>query len=126
MWLLQRKNGNLENDWQLLARVCDLQIGPDGRLVVHLRVPMLDHPALQLVVDRILDHADPGSLLGLHFDFSAVRLIDGQWTAVPALLIKLARRLGVPCRVRGLTGQPARVFELYARSEDVQRLVSAA
>lgn len=126
MWFQRRKNGNPENEWQLLAQVCDLQTGPEGRLTVRFRIPVLDHRALQLVVDRILNHADPGCLRGLDFDFSAVRLIDGQWTAIPALLIKLARRPGVPFRVRGLTGQPARVFELYARSEDVRRLVTAA
>ena len=126
MWPMRSKNGNPENDWQLLAQVCDLQMGPECLLAVQLRVPVLDHLALQLVVDRILDHADPGCLRGLDFDFAAVRLIDGQWTAIPALLIKLARCLRVPCRVRGLTGQPARVFELYARSEDVRRLVTAA
>lgn len=126
MWLQRRKNNNAEDEWQLLSQVCDLQMGPEGRLVVRLRTPVLDHLALKLVVDRILDHADPCCLRGLDFDFSAVQLIAGQWTVIPALLIKLARRLRVPIRASGLSGQPARVFELYARSEDVRRLVTAA
>ena len=100
----------------------DLEIQADGVLVVRPVVGILRIEDLQKLAWRIQE-ADPKSLAGIHFDFSAVPELEGPWSAHFAMLIRLGKMIKVPVSLAGLTGQPAAVARLFSSCPEMRRLL---
>jgi hypothetical protein len=114
----------VEGRFEALSRICRFVVSSQGTLQVVLLGPRLTFADLVFLLGHLDIAGTSGDLRRVTIDFEAIQEIVNPWTAVLALLIQFRARSTFACQVCNLRGQPANIFSLYRRSQDLMRLVS--
>lgn len=126
MWRKSDKNPPNDDAVDTLARfdlVCRIELSSSGTLRLRFAGPTMTQDHLHFVLGQV---SAAENISDIVFDFCSIERIEGQWTAVVAEIIFLARRTGAVCRIESLHGQPAHVFALYRNSRELRSLMQLA